>query len=311
MIVPNAPAHHDTTHLKWAEKLRQHAGVIREEWDAFETFIGGAKGLADFRYWDDKPAWKTVYLSSVGNVNAMIATHFPRTLSVLFTTPVMSAAFSVLPPGEALRPHNGEYKGILRYHLTLWATNQTVRWDEKWKYMSKRMPDLDLAPFASLPHLSAGKVRTGPVALKNEPIPAAHLGVLIPRHDADLSTGNIEEMEGIVTLGYLTDQDLLFDDTFYHYAVNMGIERRITLFCDVPRHDLPFVPDLLNQFLLWVVAPHMEFTRSYIMKNIAALKTLGFDAQLVAWYNFPPWRQEFLPSWWRRLHTHFLRSAEL
>jgi hypothetical protein len=56
---------------------------------------------------------------------------------------------------------------------------------------------------------------------------------------------------------------------------------------------------MANEFLLWVVAPHMEFTQSYITKNLAALKALKLESRLVHWYSFPQWRHHFLPSWFR------------
>jgi hypothetical protein len=203
LILPDAPGHFNTANLEWARKMRQHASVFREEWDAFEAFIGGEQGLKDFTYWEQKPYWKTVYLTQIGNVNELMAAHFPRTLSVLFSTPILSAAFSVLPPGEALQPHNGEYKGILRYHLTLWAPNKTVGWEDTWHLMQARFPAMDMYPLQQLPHLrsdeGAGLVNPMPA---DEPIPAAHLGVLIPKEGVEPATSDLNDMAGIVTLGY-------------------------------------------------------------------------------------------------------------
>jgi hypothetical protein len=296
MLVPsNAGVHHSTADLEWARSLRDNAGVFKQEWDAFESFIGGEQGLKDFTHNNglSYPDWKNVFLFNIGSVNEMVAGHFPKTLAVLFATPLVSAAFSVLPRGKTIRPHNGEYKGVLRYHLTLWSTNLTVQWEHDWN------PFLELAhlvqpAWVTFPAKGAPPGTTLKKMPPQEPIPAAHLGIFIPRDDAH--TAVVDHMAGVMTLGYLAGQDLLFDDTFFHYAVNLGMERRITLFCDVPRHDISFFWQRVNKFLLWGVGPHTSFTQAYIQKNVDALEALGFPSRIVPWYSYPLWRHEFLPE---------------
>ncbi len=40
-------------------------------------------------------------------------------------------------------------------------------------------------------------------------------------------------------LEHKSGHDLLFDDTFGHYAVNWGERRRLIIMMDIPRPDLP------------------------------------------------------------------------
>ena len=44
---------------------------------------------------------------------------FPRTMALVRQTPLCTAMLSVVPAGKVIKPHTGDFKGILRYHLGL------------------------------------------------------------------------------------------------------------------------------------------------------------------------------------------------
>lgn len=169
-IIPHdAAAHHNTANLKWARVLRENVGTIRAEWQAFEDFVGG-DGLRRFTHRNGfaSPHWKNIFLFNVGTLNEMVAAHFPKTVALLFSMPVVSATFSILPSMTRIPPHIGQYKGLLRYHLTLFATNETVSWEEQWPW--------NTASGAQLRHLKADEGAGVVKPMFSKEIPAAHLG---------------------------------------------------------------------------------------------------------------------------------------
>ena len=63
-------------------------------------------------------------------------------------------------------------------------------------------------------------------------------------------------------------EDLLFDDTFVHYAQNSRENSRTVLFMDVPRHDMPAVLSAVNTVLVNYVIGKLPRIQSILSKSI-------------------------------------------
>ena len=62
--------------------------------------------------------WKSVFLKVFRNTTSA-AKKFPITTALINSVACPTAYFSILEPGAKIKPHNGVYKGVLRYHLGL------------------------------------------------------------------------------------------------------------------------------------------------------------------------------------------------
>jgi len=76
-----------------------------------------------------------------------------------------------------------------------------------------------------------------------------HLGLRVPAHNPPKLVVNGQDYV------WKEGEAVLFDDSWPHSVVNSSAETRAVLIVDV-RRPLPAVPDLLNRFLLDVVARH-------------------------------------------------------
>ena len=68
--------------------------------------------------------WKGFYLRFYGPLDPLALEKCPKTCALLADMPEVKVAFvSILAPGGHITPHNGPYKGILRYHFGLQTPN--------------------------------------------------------------------------------------------------------------------------------------------------------------------------------------------
>lgn len=111
------------TNLDWCKELRDNYVDIRDE---YKNYIRKRK-LKRFKEIDEVQAdydiseipWEVLFLR-VYNKDTSKIRYFPKTYSLISKIPGCSLAmFSVLLPGKVIPPHEGPYKGVLRYHLSL------------------------------------------------------------------------------------------------------------------------------------------------------------------------------------------------
>lgn len=136
---------YNTRDYAWAATLRENWHVIRDEYELYAT----SQTIPFFRdinhnnsLWGDASDWRTLILRTFC-LETRVCSHFPRTLALIDQLDLSSevvekrehsetvstvssssviktlAMFSILEPGTKLPPHNGIYRGVLRYHLGL------------------------------------------------------------------------------------------------------------------------------------------------------------------------------------------------
>ena len=214
-------------------------------------------------HWSGGEGWGQVLLTHGGLVSTQNAPHFPETMDLVlgWGVPIYSAWFSVLEPGRHLKTHEGEYKGILRYHLGLdippmqraqqhSAANGTAvspaEVDQHWRVAGDRTRAYGGRKCWSSP---------------------AHLVVF--SYSRDKGTGQRPRApdggrprifaDEANCLAWKPGADIVFDDAFYHYAVNTSPnQRRVVLFVDFLRTDVPPWLALLNRFLLYYFMPTLQ-----------------------------------------------------
>lgn len=139
---------------------------------------------------------------------------FPVTTALLAPTGYVSAMFSILDTEKVIQPHKGDYAGVHRYHLVL--------------DMPKAEKDCYIIVARNWTNHEMGDGEEGQKNLQTA------------IEDGWFQVLNMPEPGG----------DLYFDDTFLHWSVNMHEGRRVNLFLDIPRHDLPPWLDIWNRFLI-------------------------------------------------------------
>lgn len=114
----------DPKGFPWIETLETHWRDVRRELDlvlerrdelpAFQE-ISSHQGILS----DDR-RWKTFFFYGYGRKLGRNLERCPRTARLLRQIPGMTTAmFSILEPGKRIPPHEGPYRGVLRYHLGL------------------------------------------------------------------------------------------------------------------------------------------------------------------------------------------------
>jgi aspartyl/asparaginyl beta-hydroxylase (cupin superfamily) len=61
--------------------------------------------------------WRNIMLKKAGTIQSSMVEHFPTTISLLKDKQIHNAFFSILDSEVDIPPHDGYYKGYLRYHL--------------------------------------------------------------------------------------------------------------------------------------------------------------------------------------------------
>lgn len=158
-------------------------------------------------YLNEDQKWRTLWLRCYGG-NTQVSKYFPETMAILNSCGInaSSAMFSVLEAGKVIPPHEGPYKGVLRYHLGL------------------------VVP----PH-------------KPEDL---FLGVY--HHYSDVNSDVPPEL-----IHWGEGEDMAFDDTYVHFVVNNTVHKRVVLFLDFPRTDMPIWLRVFNFLFLRYIAKHI------------------------------------------------------
>lgn len=114
----------DTADFPWVEEVEALYSSIKSE---FELANGNIDLLPAFQEFNDQQQklssddkWKVLVFKFYGeNIEESLA-HFPATAKLLGHIPGWTTGmFSILKPGKIIPPHDGPYKGVLRYHLGL------------------------------------------------------------------------------------------------------------------------------------------------------------------------------------------------
>ena len=307
----------------WAAALRRDYRLIREELHAFEGH--------PVEHWTGRPGWRQLLLSHLGTVDHAVAEAFPRTSSIVLgwdeaqrgAPKIVSAWFSVLEPNATLSTHVGEYKGIWRYHLGLevppaaadpaarrrqWVGEVLESW-VPW-LPPDRLPQVrGMVPHGGASDDGDDAGDDGAVRIAHGTHPAltgsrAHVVVFGFAPRTRPTSDNPMQAERVASASILEGAeggDLLFDDTFPHYAVNHAHDaRRVVLFIDVVRDDLPPLLDVINRLALWWVAPAVGVH--------AVGDGLANQAAMLRGANLPT----DVAPWWARGRyraAHTLRSA--
>ncbi len=122
-VLPDQPFY-DPADFPWVRELEQHWKHIRTELDEllehraalpnFQDISTDQYNLTD----DDK--WKTFFFYGYGFRSDANCARCPDTARLVESIPGMETAmFSILAPRKRIPPHDGPYKGVLRYHLGL------------------------------------------------------------------------------------------------------------------------------------------------------------------------------------------------
>jgi aspartyl/asparaginyl beta-hydroxylase (cupin superfamily) len=126
--------------------LERRAGIPEyAELDRVQTRIAGRPG--------GKERWRVFLLEAMGEKVRANREACPATVSALSKVPgVFQAFFSLLEPGKSVPPHEGPYRGYLRYHLGLvvpkesppefelagqryiWKEGESILFDDSWMH---------------------------------------------------------------------------------------------------------------------------------------------------------------------------------
>ena len=125
-IVPKNPEFMETD-KEWCKLLRENYTIIRDEY--MNSPSGALKRFSEIDphqlLVEDNIPWGVVILR-LYNKDTKNTKYFPKTLELISQVPNCSTImFSVLNPGQYLKPHIGPYKGVLRYHLGLITPENT------------------------------------------------------------------------------------------------------------------------------------------------------------------------------------------
>ncbi|GAB4192474.1 MAG: aspartyl/asparaginyl beta-hydroxylase domain-containing protein [Wenzhouxiangellaceae bacterium] len=114
----------NTADFPWAAESNQHWRGVRDE---LQQVLQRREELPNFQ--DVTPEvgnintdneWKTFFFYGYGIRCEENCRLCPQTDALLRTIPGMKTAFfSILSPGKEIAPHEGPFKGVLRYHLAL------------------------------------------------------------------------------------------------------------------------------------------------------------------------------------------------
>jgi len=107
-----------------ANKIRDSLPVILEEIDAAVNGSHILDGDPNLKTITKDRKWRGLYLRFYGPLDPLGVEKCPKTCALLSNFPEVKVAFiSVLGPGGHITPHNGPYKGIIRYHLGIKTPN--------------------------------------------------------------------------------------------------------------------------------------------------------------------------------------------
>lgn len=115
---------YDPAEFEWVAPLEANWTVIRAELDAVLTHRDALPNFQDIStdqaQLTDDDRWKTYFFYGYGFRSDANCARCPETTRLVEAIPGMETAmFSILAPGKRIPPHDGPYKGVLRYHLGL------------------------------------------------------------------------------------------------------------------------------------------------------------------------------------------------
>jgi beta-hydroxylase len=115
---------YDPAEFPWVATLEAGWEGIRAELDAVLAHWAALPNFQDistdqYQLTDDD-RWKTYFFYGYGFRSDANCARCPETTRLVEAIPGMETAmFSILAPGKRIPPHDGPYKGVLRYHLGL------------------------------------------------------------------------------------------------------------------------------------------------------------------------------------------------
>jgi aspartyl/asparaginyl beta-hydroxylase (cupin superfamily) len=135
--------------------LREKAAIPKyHEIDRMQQYISGKV--------DPDKDWKVFYLYAMGEKPKANRDRCPTTSALLDRVPgLFQAFFSILDGGKSVPPHDGPYRGYLRYHLGLvvpennpptlrikdqdytWQEGQSILFDDSWRHEVINKSDAD------------------------------------------------------------------------------------------------------------------------------------------------------------------------
>jgi beta-hydroxylase len=121
--IPPQPFY-DPDDFPWVAPLETNWKAIRAELDAVLEHRASLPNFQDistdqYQLTDDD-RWKTYFFYGYGFRSDANCARCPETTRLIEAIPGMETAmFSILAPGKRIPPHDGPYKGVLRYHLGL------------------------------------------------------------------------------------------------------------------------------------------------------------------------------------------------
>jgi beta-hydroxylase len=115
---------YDPADFAWVAPMEANWKAIRTELDALLAHRDALPNFqdisADQYQLTDDDRWKTYFFYGYGFKSEPNCARCPETTRILERIPGMETAmFSILSPRKHIPPHNGPYKGVLRYHLGL------------------------------------------------------------------------------------------------------------------------------------------------------------------------------------------------
>jgi len=122
-VLPERPFYDPAT-FAWVAPLEADWKLVRRELD---VVLARRDDLPNFQeistdqyHLTDDDRWKTYFLYGYGFRSDANCARCPETTRLVESIPGMTTAmFSILAPGKRIPPHDGPYKGVLRYHLGL------------------------------------------------------------------------------------------------------------------------------------------------------------------------------------------------
>jgi beta-hydroxylase len=115
---------YEPSQFPWVAPLEASWTAIRAELDAVLAHREALPNFQDistdqYQLTDDD-RWKTFFFYGYGFRSDANCARCPETTRLIEAVPGMETAmFSILAPGKRIPPHDGPYKGVLRYHLGL------------------------------------------------------------------------------------------------------------------------------------------------------------------------------------------------
>jgi ornithine lipid ester-linked acyl 2-hydroxylase len=122
-VLPDQPFF-DPADFPWVRDVEENWKQIRAELDAVLAYRDALPNFQDistdqYNLTDDD-RWKTYFFYGYGFKSDANCARCPETTRLVESIPGMETAmFSILAPHKRIPPHDGPYKGVLRYHLGL------------------------------------------------------------------------------------------------------------------------------------------------------------------------------------------------